>query len=394
MSQPEVYQEIVSYLEQQLRDAQGRPTLGKRTLKRVALLAGGMIKAQHGAPAKIGEAGKGLSAGGVQATSVERRVRRIENDPKIQVQTCFDPLVKRLLANSRLRELLLIVDPTLQEDRVVMVSINAWYRGRSLPLIWTIWPANRPLEGAGFWQRIGELLAGAKRLVPRGVRVTVLADRAFGTPAFTDLVEQQGWHWLVRVQGQTKCRDVCGRESSLAGLVSLPGQRRKLRGQVFKKAGWRTASVVVYWGQGYRAPLCLVSDLAPDWALVALYRHRFAIEPTYRDYKSFGWRWEQGQVTDLDHLQRLLLGMALATWLTILVGARQAHSLLAQPPTGKRRTRPPAGKKSLFQLGLQLWREYFEEGLPPWLWSALPDWNAPNWSTQITAHHAHAFVFA
>jgi hypothetical protein len=394
MSQPEVYQEIVSYLEQQLRDPQGRAMLGKRTLARVALLAGGMLKAQHGAPAKIGQAAKGLSERGVQGESVERRIRRIENDPQIRTETCFDPLVKRLLAQSQLHELLLIVDPTLQEDRVVMVSLNAWYRGRSLPLAWVIWPANRPLEGAGFWQRIDELLTSTQRLLPPAVAVTVLADRAFGTPAFTDRVASHGWHWIVRVQGQTCCREASGREQSLAQLVGARGQRRKLSAQVFKKAGWRPASIVVYWGRRYPTPLCLVTDRAPDWGILAQYRHRFAIEPTFRDEKSYGWHWEQGQVTNLEHLQHLLVGMALASWLTILVGALQAHTLLTQPPSGKRHTRPPAAKQSLFQLGLQVWREYFEEGVRPWLWSALPDWEAPNWSTQITAYHVRAFVFA
>lgn len=394
MSQPEVYQEIFTYLDTHLRDEQGQPTLGKRTLDRLTLLAGGMIKAQHGAPAKIAEAGKGLTTRFAQADSVERRIRRIENDAKIAAATCFDPLVKDLLANSRLEEVQLIVDPSLQEDRVVLVSLNIWYRGRSLPLVWTVWPANRPLQGAGFWQRIAQLLQSAKKLLACGVVVTVLADRAFGTPAFTDLVAAQGWHWIVRVQGQTQCRDRCGRERCIAQWVQRRGDRRKLRGWVFKKAGWREASIVVYWGHRYRAPLCLVSDLAPDWMRIAEYRHRFAIEPTFRDWKSYGWRWEQGQVTDLEHLKRLLLGMAMATWLTILVGAFQAQTLLAQPATGRRRTRPWWGKKSLFQLGLQLWSDCFSAGLPPLLWSALPDWQAPNWSTQITAHHAHAFLFA
>ncbi len=180
----------------------------------------------------------------------------------------------------------------------------------------------------------------------------------------------------------------------IAQLVSRPGQRRKLQGQVFKKAGWRAASVVVEWGKRYRAPLCLVSDLAPDWALLPTYRRRFAIEPTFRDWKSYGWSWEQCQVTNLEHLKRLILGMALATWLTLLVGAWQVHILLSKPASGKRHTCPWAGKRSLFQLGSQRWANCFAEGLPPLLLSALPDWDAPNWSTQITAHYAHAFVFA
>ncbi|HEX9013821.1 MAG TPA: transposase [Anaerolineaceae bacterium] len=394
MSLPEVYQEIQIYLADQLRDPQGQPVLGKRTLERLTVLVAGILKAKQVAPARIALAGAQLSERGTSAESVERRVRRIENDPRVQTSTCLDPLVQALLAGHALAELLLIVDPTLQQDRVVMVNLNAWYRGRSLPLAWTLWPANQPLTGAGFWQRMAVLLDQAARLLPAGMRVTVLADRAFGTPAFTDLVAGHGWHWIVRVQGQTHCQDVCGREQAIAHLLSGPGERRKLHGRAFKKAGWREASVVVYWRPRFPAPLCLVTDLPPEWRVVGLYRRRFPIEPTFRDYKSYGWHWEQGQVSDLQHLQRLLIGMALATWLTMVVGACRAADLFRQPPSRKRHTRPWWGKMSLFRIGLEVWASCFDEGLPPWLWAGLPEWDAPNWSTQICAYHAKAFIFA
>jgi hypothetical protein len=316
------------------------------------------------------------------------------HDKRLDAARCYHPLVKAILKESSLEHLTLIVDPTLQEDRVVMVSINAWYRGRTLPLVWTTWPANRPLEGEGFWQRIDELLREVAQLLPTGIAVTVLADRAFGSPTFTDLVEQRHWHWVVRVQGQTRCRDRCGRERSVADLISGKGQRQKMRGQVFKKAGWRDASVVVYWGRRHRAPLCLVSDLPPNWDTIALYRHRFPIEPTFRDYKSYGWHWEQIQVKSLEHLNVLLVGMALATCLTLLVGALQAAEYLARPPSGKRHTRPWPAKYGLFQLGLRLWHACLAEGCWPLLWSSLPDWNAPNWSTQLMAIQVHAFIFS
>jgi hypothetical protein len=114
----------------------------------------------------------------------------------------------------------------------------------------------------------------------------------------------------------------------------------------------------------------------------------------FRHYKSHGCQWELGQVTDLAHLERLLVGMALATWLALLVGTQVATELLAQPATGQRRTRPWVGKQSLFSLGLHRlgrWLHMITDRLLAW---TLADWDAPNWSAQITTHHARAFVFA
>ncbi len=36
-----------------------------------------------------------------------------------------------------------------------------------------------------------------------------------------------------------------------------------------------------------------------ELVLIHLYRRRYPIEATFRDYKSFAWRWEQGQVREL-----------------------------------------------------------------------------------------------
>ena len=221
-----------------------------------------------------------------------------------------------------------------------------------------------------------------------------VADRAFGTPVFTDLITARGWHYLVRVQGQTKCQDSQGNCSSIGQLVQAPGGRGKFRGQVFKKHGWRIASVVVYWGARYATPLCLVSDLPPRWTLIALYRHRYPIEATFRDYKSMGWRWEQGQVTDLDHLERLLVGMALATWVALYVGTQVAEEHLTTPPTGRRRTVPWVGKRSLFYLGLARINELLTREQKVLLHWELLHWDAPNWNQHIYSHHARAFVFA
>lgn len=389
MTAASTYGQIRQWLDEHLHEK-----VDESTRERVALLVVGIIGAKSAAPAQIASALKKLGLSGAQADSIERRVRRIENDEELEATLYLHPLARQQLRLGKPGSLLLSIDPTTQDERVVMVSVGVWYRARTLPLAWVVWPGNEPLTGERFWQRIEKLLDVVATLLPPGVPVTWVADRAFGTPAFTDLLTTRGWHYVVRVQDQTRCQDRTGIGQEVRHLVRLRKQRAKLRGWAFKKRGWREVSVVVYWGRRYDTPLCLVSDLPPKWYLILLYRRRYAIEATFRDYKYAGWQWERGQVTDLAHIERLLVGMALATWVVLCAGTQVAAALLAQPPTGQRRTVPWYGKRSLFTLGLQRLHELLEGGcLIPLQWQ-LTNWDAPNWQQQVYFHHARAFVFA
>jgi len=386
MPHSSVYSQICQILKDRLAGVR------ETTVDRVALLVMGVMKAGSASPARIANALAQLGLSKANSASIERRIRRIENDPDITASLCFHPFARQRLLWGRPERLQLILDPTTQDDRVVMLCASIWYRGRALPLVWQTWPGNRPLSGARFWERVSTLLDSIDRLLPVGVEVIWTADRAFGTPAFTDLLMERNWHYVVRVQGHTLCRDVLGREKQISSLVSARGQRAKMRGLVFKKRGWREASAIVLWGRRHKKPLCLVADLPPRWRLIRAYRHRYAIEASFRDVKSYGWHWEQGQVVDLSHVDRLLVGMALASWLVLSVGTRVAAETLAKPPTGRRRTRPPDGKYSLFSLGLQQIHAALLGGGAADLHASFTDWTAPNWSLQITWHHARAFV--
>jgi len=144
--------------------------------------------------------------------------------------------------------------------------------------------------------------------------------------------------------------------------------------------------------QGYKTPLCLVSDLPPDYRLMHIYARRYPIEALFRDYKSYGWHWEQGQVRDHQHMERLLVGMALATWVTIMAGTQVAEGYLPIPSTGNRRTVPWAGKFSLFHHGLQRLSKLLTGSCQiPVKW-CLDHWDALNWQKQIYFHHARAYV--
>lgn len=388
MSAIQLYTQIRKLLSRHVDDQ-----VDESSRERLSLMVLAMIKGKTAAPSRMAHALKCLGLSGAKVESIERRLRRTENDPEITADSCFHPFARQRLLFGKAKELILILDPTTKKDRVVMLTASVWYRGRALPLAWAIWPANQPLEGKCLWERVEGLLALVTEILPQNIPITWLADSAFGCPAFTDLLEEHDWSYIVRVQGQTHCKDRIGTEWRIDDLVRLPGQRRKLRGVAFKKRGWRDVSVVVYWGRRYPKPLCLVSNLPAKWYLIKLYRRRYPIEATFRDYKSHGWHWEQGQVTDLEHLERLLVAMALATWIALFVGTQVAAEILAHRPTGQRRTIPWEGKRSLFTLGLQRLDEWLHANGIPRLRAWLSDWEAPNWQTQIHSHHLRAFIF-
>lgn len=361
-------------------------------LKRLCRVVVGMILSRSIAPSRIAASLASAEVGEATEESLERQVRRYENDERVTAECSFHPFARQRLLLGRPKELLLVLDPTTQEDRVVMVMISVWYRGTALPLAWTLWPGNQPLEGMRFWQRIAQLLKLVQQLLPPALPVILLADRAFGTPVFTDRVVELGWHYVVRIQGQTRYRDYQGHELPVATLVPAVGARKKLAAYLFKKQGWRWVSLVAFWGERQQQPLLLVSSLPPAWHLIKLYKRRFSIEALFRDCKSDGWHFEQGQVVDLDHLQRLLIAMAFATWLTLLVGSAVANSILARLPTGKRRTRPYDAKFSLFEHGLRHLHRHRRRFR---LADCLLDFHVHlNWWNQLSFLHQRAFVFS
>ena len=181
-------------------------------------------------------------------------------------------------------------------------------------------------------------------------------------------------------------------ERRVDALLSAKKCRAKLRGEVYKKAGWREASIVVFHGRRHKSPLCLVSNLSASWHLISIYRQRYGIEASFRDYKSAGWQWELSQVRDLAHMERLLIGLALATWFSLMVGTQVAEEHLSQPPTRRRRTAPAIAKQSLFQLGLSRLKAWLKGNTRGLLRFVLSDWEAPNWAIQIYQHHVRAYV--
>jgi hypothetical protein len=109
----------------------------------------------------------------------------------------------------------------------------------------------------------------------------------------------------------------------------------------------------------------------------------------FRDWKTSGWQWEASQVREVAHQERLLLGLAFATLLTLLLGTAAADQERQAPPRGSRR-RSWAGGHSLFRLGREaFWQRLWRNVRTPLCWE-LADLDGPQWSAESRAYHAPA----
>ncbi len=388
-----LYQTVLQRLLRTIPPSAGVP---QASTIRFCLLVTGLLAAQSAVLAQAASALLALHL--TRATlvdSITRRLRRALDDPHLTPQTCYAPVLQHvldwdhLLRGSRCIELL--VDESSKTDQIHLFRVSLPYWGGALPLAWAVWPQNTALPEGAYWHAVDHVLAQVAALLPPGLSVTVLADRAYGIPPFLDRCAAYGWHWVLRLTttGSHRFCDGHGQEHALRDLVRQhlghAGCRWRSRGRMFKDAGWRAVGLVGLWGAGAKEPLVVISDLAPTWSVVRLYERRFWIEPGFRSDKRKGWQWEASQVQGVAHHERLLLAMAWASLVVLCIGVEEAQRRVVEAqgrPWRKRLRQIRHARESVFTLGLRgLQRWLF--GTERWAWRWwLPELDAPSWEQQ------------
>jgi hypothetical protein len=134
-----------------------------------------------------------IALGTTHAASHERRLRRALNEPALGAVPMYGRVVRRVLRRLRAdQRVWLILDESGHSDVVRVLLAALWYRGRAVPLAWMLWPAHQPHDQT-YGADCATLLMQVASILPPPQPITVLADRAFGCPGFTDLVVAQGW---------------------------------------------------------------------------------------------------------------------------------------------------------------------------------------------------------
>lgn len=288
-----------------------------------------------------------------RAVSRQRRWERLLSNRRLRPERAMGMLAASLLpslAAGPRRRLLLILDETPggTKGRLRCMKLSVAYRKRTVPIAFECYREGRcPLPMPGLLWRV---LRRAARSLPGGVEVTLLADRGLSWPSVLDCCAALGWHYVLRLQRDTRVRVGGGVVKGAWELAAWRGARPWcLAGvEVFKDAGWRKANVVATWECECREPWLLVSDLPATFARCRNYCKRAWCEQGHRDEKSHGFNWHLSRVRDPSHAARLVLVMALATLLCLSTGTHVIKR-------GLRKLLEPARRRllSVFQLGLR-----------------------------------------
>jgi hypothetical protein len=297
--------------------------------------------------------------GDARPASVKRRHERTLANDRIDPESAWPQLAQAVLGGRAGGPVVLILDETPNHNDLRCLKITLAYRKRALPICCACYALG------GQPEPMPELILGlfrqAAACLPEGTEVTLLADRGLAWPRIVDACRELGWHFVIRLQGQTRVRTAEGRECSAVDLAPNPGARWRGEVEVFKNAGWRTARVAACWEKDQKGPWLLVSDRPEGARLFRRYATRTWTEQLFRDEKSQGFHWEKSHVTDPTHAARLVLLIALATYLALALGSRVIQA-------GLRRWLESTRQRmlSLFTIGMR-WMTYcltHERSLP------------------------------
>jgi hypothetical protein len=290
------------------------------------------------------------------AASAQRRFERLLANDRLQPRPAQGMLAGAVLEHWGGQTILLILDEEPKANDLRVLNVRVAYDHRALPLAavcYRLGALPRPMP---------ELVKGLLRQVlgclPPGARVVLLADRGLCWPVLVDWCTEHGWHYVLRLQGQTKVRFDDGSEREVRELAPRPGRRWLGEAEVFKKAGWRGANVVATWERGVNEPWLLLVDQRASLRHCRVYAKRTWMEESHKDDKSAAFHWEHSRVLDPAHALRLLLLMALAMVLAASQGSAAIKAGWRRLIDAHRRRR-----LSVIQLGLRWLRYALEHGL-------------------------------
>lgn len=293
--------------------------------KRVASLANAAFGALVGAQLAVATIGRALAmATNRNSKHAIKQVDRFFSNQGVDVWKLFAYWVPFVVGPRP--EIVVALDWTeFDKDNQSTIALYlVTQHGRATPLLWKT-VVKSEMKG---WRNDHEdmLLERFLEVLPKGVKVTVLADRGFGDQALYELLKDQlGFEFIVRFRGIVKVTDEHGVTKTADEWVPSNGRPCFLRKARVTKTRREVGAVVCVKAKEMKEPWCLATSHADKTGaeIVKLYGKRFTIEETFRDQKDlrFGMGLSDTRVSSTARRDRILLVGAIAAALLTLLGA-------------------------------------------------------------------------
>ena len=306
---------LAEEVERGLRDL--HPRLRKTVVSKLALVVGAMLEGQTPNTVELANL---LPLATERQDMREQWLRRLLKNPLLQGEVVMEPLARQELekAAGNGQTILLSMDQTDLGDRMAVLMVCVRVGDRSLPLAWCAeaGAANIGFEG----QRL--VLERVREWLPGDAAVLLSADRFYPSGELLAWLHAQGWSYRLRLKGNLRVDTGYGDETT-TGTLAQGATERYLPGVQLFAAGVSTNLGILH-EAGHEEPWIIAMECTPTRAAVLDYGARWAIEPTFSDFKSRGFDLEASQLEHADRLERLILIMALAMYWCVQVGRDDA----------------------------------------------------------------------
>lgn len=247
--------------------------------------------------------------------SLTNRLYRFLDNSRVNCTKHYLPIIRHLFANWADREVNLIMDRTDigQEKSILLLAVG--FKHRVIPLTWRV----LAFGGTGAEMQLG-LLREITPYLPKDKRIMFYGDSEFRAVEVQRYCRKQGFGWQLGVKSDILFHLGDEQWEPLSSIKVAQWERRYVHNVTLtQQHSWANVHLMVDWtyqGDHPRYVVCHRPTGRNTWRQG---RKRFWIEPTFRDWKSYGFDLESSQIEDDHHLDRLLLGMSVATlWLLLL----------------------------------------------------------------------------
>ena len=297
---------------------------GSIHLKRLQSISDATLGVVAGASLAIPIIGHSLAqARGLVTKHATKQVDRLLSNDKFVVWDYFAYWALNVVADRK--EIVVAMDWTDfdADGQTTLVLSIVTSHGRATPVLWlSVWKD----ELKGMRNNFEDAcLVRLSEVLPKGVKVTILADRGFGDHKLFEFLKKLGFEFVIRFRGNIRVAAADGETKLASEWVGKDGRSRKLRGATVAGSEHPVGAVVCVHAKGMKESwsLAISDESKKPKEAIDYYGMRWTIEPSFRDTKDlrFGMGLSHMRISTPERRDRLLFLNAVAINILTILGA-------------------------------------------------------------------------